>query len=96
MTDLERKAVEYHLDFVTTPERIGVKFFTAQAVLLNFGNKILMSKYCYTWKNETGYCAAVYIFTTENHDCDGTIELVKVSDELFEDNGHAIEWALKQ
>ena len=55
-----------------------------------------MSKYCYTWKNETGYCGAIYRFTTENHDCDGTIELVKVSDEFFEDNGHAIEWALKQ
>ena len=96
MTDLERKAVEYHLDLLTTPERIGVKFFTAQAVLLDFGNKVLMSKYCYTWKNEIGYCGAIYRFITENHDCDGTIELVKVSDEFFEDNGHAIEWALKQ
>ena len=96
MTDLGRKADAYHLDLVTTPEHIEEKFFTSDVVFLNFGNKILMSKYCYTWKNEIGYCAAIYQFTTENHDCEGTIELVKVSDELFEDNGHAIEWAVKQ
>lgn len=94
MTDLEKKADKYRLNLTTTPEHIKVDFFTCDAVFLDFRDKILMS--CYTWKNKTGYYAAIYQFTTDNHDCDGIIELVKVSDELFEDNGHAIEWALKQ
>ncbi|MBR0076259.1 MAG: hypothetical protein IJP96_10955 [Synergistaceae bacterium] len=94
MTDLERKADKYRLDLTTTPERIKVDFFTSDAVFLEFGDKFLMS--CYTWKNKTGYYAAIYQFTTDNYDCDGTIELVKISDEFFEDKGHAIEWALKQ
>ena len=37
---------------------------------------------------------AIYRFTTDDHTCEGEIELVSISKDTFEDNGHAIAWAM--
>ena len=39
---------------------------------------------------------AVYEYTTEDHTCEGEVRLAAVSDERFEDNGHALAWAMAQ
>jgi hypothetical protein len=33
-------------------------------------------------------------FTTADHTCEGEIELTDISEDTFEDNGHAIAWAM--
>jgi len=51
--------------------------------------------YYYAYK-EPCYYGAVYEYTTEDHTCEGEVRLAAVSDERFEDNGHALAWAMAQ
>ena len=44
--------------------------------------------------NGRNYYGAIYRFTTTDHTCEGRIELVSISKDTFEDNGHAIAWAM--
>lgn len=37
---------------------------------------------------------ATYRFTIADHTCEGRVELVSISEDTFEDNGHAIAWAM--
>ena len=61
---------------------------------LNFGSKVLLAGYFYSGRNANSYFGAVYEYTTDDHTCEGEIRLTAVSDEMFEDNGHAIAWAM--
>ena len=54
-----------------------------------------MAGYYYSYK-EPCYYGAVYEYTTEDHTCEGEVRLAAVSDERFEDNGHALAWAMAQ
>ena len=45
--------------------------------------------------NKPSYFGAVYEFLDDDHSCEGTIGLAAVSDIEFEDDGHAIAWAMK-
>ena len=38
----------------------------------------------------------LYAFTTTDHTCEGEVKLVKVSCDRFEDDGHAIAWAISE
>ena len=75
------KAKTYRLPETTTPENLACGW----SCTLNFGDKVLLAGY---------YYRAVYAFTTDDHTCEGEIKLTAVSDEMFEDNGHAIAWAM--
>ena len=94
MTNLEKKAREHRLPTSTTPENLEAAFFTDSATFLTFGSKTLMAGYSYQGRNQPSYFAAVYEFTTDDHTCEGSIRLAAVSDGYFEDNGHAIAWAM--
>ena len=94
MTNLEFKARTHHLPMEATPETLETAFFTGDATFLTFGNKTLMAGYSYQGRNEPSYFAAVYEFTTDDHTCEGSIQLTAVSEEYFIDNGHAIAWAM--
>lgn len=85
------KADAYRLQRVTTPERLEMAFSTT----LSYGEYTLVSGYYYR-PNEGCYYAAIYKFTTADHTCEGNVELVTVSEKTFEDNGHAIAWAINQ
>jgi len=63
--------------------------------LISFGAYTLVSGYYYR-PNKDSYFAAIYKFTTADHTCEGKVELMKVSDETFVDNGHAIAWAISK
>ena len=40
------------------------------------------------------YYGAIYKFTTGKHSYEDEIKLSEISDEFFEDNGHAIAWTM--
>ena len=91
---MKNNAKTYRLPETTTPENLETRFFTGSASFLTFGNKTLMAGYYYSGRNANSYFGAVYEFTTDDHTCEGEIRLTAVSDKMFEDNGHAIAWAM--
>lgn len=85
-----KKLVEaYGLSKKTTSEKLDVRW----EHVMEYGDKVIMAGYFYN----VGNCwfAASYRYTTEDHTCEGEIKPVAVSEERFEDAGHAIEWAMK-
>ena len=89
--NIENRAKEYRLPMTSTPENLEMSF----SKLLTFGNKVLVAGYFYTYKGNCYYGAA-YEFTGSNHTCEGEVKLTAVSEERFEDDGHAIAWAMQQ
>ena len=89
------KADAYRLQRVTTPEELEMKMMHNGGVVITFGDRILIAGYYYQPNGEC-YYAAIYRFTTVNHTIEGKVELMKISEESFIDNGHAIAWAMKQ
>ena len=64
--------------------------------VLNFGDKVLLAGYYYNGKNKPCYFGATYEFLSDDHSCEGTIGLSAASAVEFEDDGHAIAWAMQQ
>ncbi len=87
---MTKKAKDYRLPGTVTMETLEMNW----SCILQFGNKVLLAGHYFS-KGRDYWYGAVYGFTTRNHTCEGEIRLMAVSDELFEDNGHAIEWAMK-
>lgn len=83
------KADARRLPVNSTPENLEMSFST----VLNFGDHVLVAGYYYTGSGRD-YYAAVYRFTTDDRTCEGRVRLVTTSEEQFEDNGHAIAWAM--
>ena len=82
----------YRLPNPSTPEDLECRW----SKVLNFGDKVLLAGYYYSGGNKPCYFGAVYEFLTNDHSCEGTIGLSSVSDVEFEDDGHAIAWAMQQ
>ena len=61
--------------------------------VLNFGDKVLVAGRYYT--GEKNYYAVIYEYLTDDHTCEGLIGIREVSDVEFEDDGHAIAWAIR-
>ena len=76
----------------TTPEELEIRFYYSK--FLTFGNRVLMAGYRCNGLNEDCYYGAVYEFTSQKHTCEDEIRLVKVSGGFFQDDGHAIKWAM--
>ena len=93
---MKNNAKTYRLPETTTPENLETRFFTDAATFLTFGNKTLMAGYYYSGRNANSYFGAVYEYTTADHTCEGEIKLTAVSNEMFEDNGHALAWGMAQ
>ena len=81
----------YRLPETTTPEDLACKWSTT----LNFGNHVLLAGYYYAGQGKPSYFAAIFIFTTDDHTCEGEIRLEAISTELFPDNGTAIAWCIQ-
>ena len=90
MKNLKDKAFTYRLPMTSTPENLGMNW----SKILTFGNKVILAGYYYNGRNENSYFGAVYEFAGKDHTCEGEIKLTAVSDEFFEDDGHAIAWAM--
>ena len=89
------KADAYRLQRVTTLEELEMKMMHNGGVVITFGDRILIAGYYYR-PDGNCYYAAIYRFTTADHTIEGKVQLVKIADEAFIDNGHAIAWAMKQ
>ena len=87
------KAETYRLPTASTPENLEMRLMHNSGAILTFGDRILVAGYFYS-PNGRSYYGAVYRFTTTDHTCEGQVELVSISEDTFEDNGHAIAWAM--
>ncbi len=87
------KASAYRLPTTTTPENLETRLMGDRGTILTFGDRILVAGYFYN-PNGRCYFGATYRFTTADHTCEGRVELVSISKDTFEDNGHAIAWAM--
>ena len=61
---------------------------------LRFGDKVLLAGYSYNGMNKPCYYGAVYEYLTDDTSSEGMIGLSDVSEVEFEDDGHAIAWAM--
>ncbi len=88
---------KYRLPNPTTPEDLGMRFSGMGGKVLNFGEKVLLAGYFYNGKNKPSYFGAVYEYLEDGkHDCESPIGLCIASGVEFEDDGHAIAWAMSR
>ena len=83
---------KYRLPNPTSQEDIETRW----SKVLNFGDKIILAGYYYNGMNEPCYYGAVYEYLTEDTTCEGAIGLRAASETEFEDDGHAMLWAMQQ
>lgn len=82
----------YRLPNPTTSEDLECRW----SKLLTFGDKVVIAGYFYNGKNKPCYFGATYEFLDDDHTCEGAIGLRAASEVEFEDDGHAIAWAMQQ
>ncbi len=87
------KASTYRLPATTTPENLETRLMGDRGTILTFGDRILVAGYFYN-PNGRCYYGATYRFTTADHTIEGEIKLTAIAEDTFEDNGHAIAWAM--
>lgn len=88
---------KYRLPNPTTSEDLEMRFSGMDGKVLNFGDKILLAGYHYNGRNKPSYFGAVYEYLEDGkHDCESAIGLAAASKVEFEDDGHAIAWAMQQ
>lgn len=81
----------FRLPNPSTPEDLEMRF----SKVLNFGDRVLLAGYYYNGMNEPSWFAATYEYLEDgDHDCESTIGIRAVSGVEFEDDGHAIAWAM--
>ena len=68
---------------------------TLWSKVLNYGDRVVMAGHYYQY-NKPCWFGAVYEHLDADLSCEGAIGLTSVSDVIFEDEGHAVAWALGQ
>ena len=91
MTEMMKRANTYRLPNPTTQEDLECRW----SKTLTFGDRVVMAGYYYQ-HNKPSYFAAVYEHLDDDMSCEGAIGLRVVSEVAFEDDGHALAWALAQ
>lgn len=81
---------KFRLPNPSTPEDLECRW----SKVLNFGDKVLLAGYYYNGMNKPCYFGAVYEFLGDDRTCEGAVGLSAVSDVEFQDDGHAIAWAM--
>lgn len=85
MSYLEMLAATYRLPNPSTAEDLELRGHT----VLSFGENVLVTGYY------DGYFSAIYEHLDNDLSCEGPLGLLEISEEQFEDDGHAIQWAIK-
>ncbi len=83
---------KYRLPNPTTKEDLESRW----TKVLNFGDKVLMTGYYYNGVDKPCYFGATYEYLSDNRTCEGILGLAEVSEVEFEDDGHAIAWAMSK
>ena len=86
----------YRLPNPSTPEDLEMRFSGMDGKVLNFGDTVLLAGYYYNGMDKPSWFAATYEYLEDDHDCESTIGIRAVSGVEFEDDGHAIAWAMQQ
>ena len=82
----------YRLPNPTTAEDLECRW----SKVLTFGDKVLLAGHYYSGAGKPSYFGAVYEHLDDDTSCEGAIGLYAVSEVEFEDDGHAIAWAMTQ
>lgn len=82
----------YRLPNPSTPEDLECRWNK----VLTFGDKVLLAGYFYSGPGKPCWFGAVYEHLDGDTSCEGTVGLYAVSEVGFEDDGHAIAWAMTQ
>ncbi len=82
----------YRLPNPTTLEDLECRW----SKVLTFGDKIVLAGHYYNGAGKPSFFGATYEFLDDDHDCDSTIGLRAASEVVFEDEGHAVLWAMQQ
>ena len=83
---------KYRLPNPTTQEDLESRW----TKVLNFGDKVLMTGYYYNGVDKPCYFGATYEYLSDDCTCEGILGLAEVSEVEFEDDGHAIAWAMSK
>ena len=82
----------FRLPNPATPEDLECRF----SKLLTYGDKVVIAGYRWNGEGLPSYFGACYEFLEDGHTCEDPIGIRAVSDVQFEDDGHAIAWAMQQ
>lgn len=85
---------KYRLANPTTAEDLEMRFSGMDGKVLNFGETVLVAGYYWNGPGEPSHFAAVYEHLDDDMTCEGTLGIKEVSEVEFEDDGHAIAWAM--
>ena len=85
----------YRLPNPTTIEDLECNHTRANRIL-TFGDKVIMAGGFYNGPGKPCWFGATYEFLTDDRTCEGAIGLRAASEVKFEDEGHAILWAMQQ
>lgn len=83
---------KFRLPNPTTPEDLETRW----SKVLIFGDKVIVAGGFYNGPSKPCYFGATYEFLDDDHSCEGIIGLRAASEVEFEDDGHAIAWAMQQ
>ena len=83
---------KYRLPNPTTQEDLESRW----TKVLNFGDKVLMTGFYYNGVDKPCYFGATYEYLSDDRTCEGILGLAEVSEVEFEDDGHAIAWAMSK
>jgi len=86
MAGFKQTARKYHLPINSTPLELSHRF----AITLRYGPCILVAGYFPTDNVEESWFGAAYKFTSSQETYESGVELVAISEEPLEDEGHAI------
>ena len=92
----ENSVCRYCLPNSSTMEHLSMMVSAGEGAVLRMGNKVLVTDH--SWK---GFIAGVYEYIETPEETgysyiECRLNLIAMSEELFEDGGHAIAWAMKQ
>lgn len=90
MSEFTKRANTYKLPNPTCQEDLESRW----SKTLRYGDRIVVAGYYYNGTNKPSYFGAVYEFLSDDTSCEGILGLEEVSDVEFEDEGHAIAWAI--
>ena len=91
MQEIEMTRETFRLPTITTQEQLESRFH----FVLKFGDRILLAGYYYIGQHSADWYAASYRFTGPGRSCEDTVVLERISDQFFEDEGHALLWAMQ-
>lgn len=87
---------KYWLANPSTLEDLETRFPDRYGKVLSFGDKVLVAGYFWNGPGQPCYYGAVYEHLDDDMSCEGTLGLAEVSEVEFEDDGHAIAWAMQK